>query len=108
MSSPSVTVITPLPPASAATPVVVTIIGTAAVPLRRAWVSVVFPGIVGDEVVHNGDRFGAFYTNATNTRTSVTNGYRFTVLRDGGWPAGAFPLSASFTINAVDTLGNGT
>ncbi len=108
MSSPAVTIITTLPPTSAATPVVVTVVGTASVALRRAWISVALPGVVGDEVVHNGDRFGVFYTNATNTRTSITNGYQYTIIRDGGWPAGAFPLAASFTINAVDTAGNGT
>jgi len=108
MSNPVVTIVTPLPPASATTPVVFTVVGTAAVALRRAWASAAFPGIVGDEVVHNGDRFGAFYTNGINTRTSITNGYQFTVLRDGGWPVGSFPVAASFTINAVDTLGNGT
>lgn len=108
MSNPVVTIVTSLPPTTAATPIVVTVVGTMAVALRRAWISVAFPGIVGDEVVHNGDRFGANYTNSTNTRASITNGYQFTILRDGGWPPGALPVAASFTINAVDTLGNGT
>lgn len=108
MSGPVVTIVTPLPPTTSTTPVVVTVVGGAGVALRRAWVSAAFPGIVGDEVVHNGDRFGAFYTNGTNTRAAITNGYQFTLLRDGGWPVGALPVTASFTINAVDTLGNGT
>jgi len=108
MANVVVTIITTLPPASATTPIVFTVAGATGVGLRRAWSSVTFPGVVGDEVVHNGDRFGAFYTNATNTRTSITNGFQFTVLRDGGWPPGAFPLAASFTISGVDTLGNGT
>ncbi len=102
------TIITPLPPASSTTPIVFTIAGASGVGLRRMWASVVHPGVVGDDVIHNGDRFGAFYTNGINTRTSITNGFQVTCLRDGGWLPGAFPLTASFTINGVDTLGNGT
>ncbi len=108
MANVVVNIITTLPPASVATPVVFTVAGATGVGLRLAWASVTLPGIVGDEVIHNGVRFGAFYTNGTNTRTAITNGFQYTVLRDGGWPVGAFPLAASFTINAVDTLGNGT
>jgi hypothetical protein len=108
MANVVVTMITSLPPASATTPIVFTVAGASGVGLRLAWASLALPGIVGDEVVHNGARFGAFYANGVNTRTSITDGFQFTVLRDGGWPVGAFPLLASFTINAVDTLGNGT
>lgn len=106
-AAPGINIVTSLPPTSSTTPVVITVVGAASVPLRRAWISVVFPGLIGDEVIHNGNRFGAFYTNGINTRASITNGYQYTILRDGGWPAGSFPLSTSFTINAVDTLGNG-
>jgi len=108
VSIPVITIVTSLPPSSAATPVVITVVGTASVALRRSWISAAFPGIIGDEVIHNSDRFGAFYTNGTNTRVSITNGYQYTILRDGGWPVGAFPLASSFAISAVDTLGNGT
>ena len=108
MSAPVVTIVTSLPPATSSTPIVITVAGTASVGLRRAWLSAAFPGIVGDEVIHNGDRFGAFYSGGTNTRTSITNGYQFTLLRDGGWPVGALPLTTSFNVSAVDTLGNGT
>lgn len=107
MSDPIVTIITPLPPTTATTPIVFTVVGGAGAPIRRMWASVTFPGIVGEDVVHNSSRFGAFYTNGVNTRVSITNGYQVTILRDGGWPVGAFPVAASFTINAVDTLGNG-
>jgi hypothetical protein len=108
MSAPLVTFVTTLPPATKTTPIVFTVVGTASVGIRRAWASLAFPGIVGDEVVHNGSRFGAFYTGGTNTRAAITNGYQYTILRDGGWPDGALPLLTSFTVNAVDTLGNGT
>ncbi len=107
MSAPVITILTALPPASATTPIVFTVTGVG-VAVRRMWASVVFPGIIADDVIYNGDRFGAFYTNAMNTRVSITDGYQVTILRDGGWPVGAFPMAASFTINAVDTSGNGT
>lgn len=107
MATPVITILTSLPPPAPTTPIVVTVVGSGTA-IRRAWISVAFPGIIGDEVVHNGDRFGAFYSNPTNTRTTVTNGYQYTLLRDGGWPPGASPLAGSFTINAVDTLGAGT
>ena len=110
---PVVTILTPLPPSTANTPIVFTVVGGAGFPLRRAWVDLVLPGIIGMEVIHNGDRFGAFYANPTNTRTAYTDGsnrvgYQYTILRDGGWPVGSFPLTTSFDISAVDTIGNGT
>jgi hypothetical protein len=113
VAPPGVVIQTALPPATSGTPVVITVVGGAGVPLRRAWIDAVLPGIVGTEVVHNGSRFGAFYTGPTNTRTAYTDGtgrvgYRYTILRDGGWPAGSFPLASSFEVSAVDTIGNGT
>lgn len=111
---PAVSIDTPLPPTTAGTPIVITVVGgNVSIPIRRAWIDVVFPGILASEVIHNSTRFGVFYSNGTNTRVAYTDaagrvGYRYTVLRDGGWPSGAFPLAASFTINAVDTIGNGT
>lgn len=111
---PVVTITTPLPPTTAGTPVVITVVGgNVGAMIRRAWIDVVLPGILANEVIHNSVRFGAFYSNGINSRTTYTDalgrvGYRYTILRDGGWPVGAFPLIASFTINAVDTLGNGT
>jgi hypothetical protein len=38
------------------------------------------------EVAFDGAGFTARYSNPANTQTSITNGYRFTVLRNGGWP----------------------
>lgn len=112
--APITTFNTSLPPATASTPVVVIVTGgNANIPLRRAWIDVAFPGILASEVIHNGSQFGVFYTNPINTRTSYVDaigrtGYQYTILRDGGWPVGAFPVIASFNINAVDTIGNGT
>lgn len=102
----TVTIVTSLPPATASTPVVITVTPGGVLPLRRCWLDVHFPGIVGDEVVHNSSRFGAFYTGNTNTRVTLPGGgYQFTILRDGGWPVGSFPLVSSFDVYAVDTGG---
>lgn len=56
-----------------------------------------------DEVVHDGDNFTAQYQGPSNTRTSIVNGYHYTVLRDGGWRVGDPPI---FTVYAIDTSGN--
>jgi hypothetical protein len=106
--SPLITVVTALPPATQQTPIVITISGSTGFPIRKAWINAHFPGIVGDETVFTGSRFGVFYTNNTNTRVSNNNGgYTFTILRDGGWPS-QLPLITSFDIGAVDTVGGAT
>lgn len=38
------------------------------------------------DVVHDGDSFRGRYTSTENTRSAITDGYRYTVLRRGGWP----------------------
>ena len=43
------------------------------------------PDIV--EVVHDGDGFRGMYNTGSNTRVALGNGFRYTVLRKGGWPA---------------------
>jgi hypothetical protein len=58
-------------------------------------------GVLLDEVVHDGTQFGAMYQNASNTRTPITDGYRYTILRDGGWVVGGPTL----TVYATDTRG---
>lgn len=37
------------------------------------------------EVIHDGTNFRGAYLGAANTRTAISGGYHFTVLRDGGW-----------------------
>lgn len=69
--------------------------------LRRVMVVASFPGLDLEEVVHNGTSWGPRYSLAPNARTAITNGYRFTVLRRGGWPA-----PPTLTAYAVDTAGN--
>lgn len=106
---PDIVIVTSLPPATASTPIVVQVIPTGPYPIRKAWIDAHFPGIIGTEVIHNSVNFGAYYTNNTNTRTTLpSGGYQFTILRDGGWPVGSFPLTTSFDAFAVDTIGNST
>lgn len=60
-----------------------------------------FDGLVGTEVVHDGIAFKGHYSNAANTRTSITNGYRYRILRDGGWPG-----SPTVEPVAIDSAGH--
>lgn len=54
-----------------------------------------------EEVVHNGNAFGPMYSRDPNRREAISGGYRYTLLRRGGWPS-------SPTIDAYpfDTAGN--
>ena len=53
---------------------------------RRTFVNVKFPGRVHDRV-HDGTSFGLHYQNGSNRRVRIANGFQYTILRDGGWPA---------------------
>lgn len=91
--------ITPISTISKSTPIIIDVYSTT-VPLRRAWVNASYAGFLPDDMVHNSDRFGSAYQGSTNVRSNITNGYRFTLLRDGGWPG-----TPSITVHAVDSLG---
>jgi hypothetical protein len=52
-------------------------------------------------LVHHGDGFNADFSNAFNTRTVIANGYRYTILPDGGWPA-----APTVTPVAIDIAGH--
>lgn len=54
-----------------------------------------------DEVVHNGTEFRGLYINYAS-RIAISNGYRYTVARSGGWPPGA---TVTFMVYAVDAEG---
>jgi hypothetical protein len=69
--------------------------------LRLIKIEAVFAPGSTIEVVHNGFVFNTMYSNASNTRTPITGGYHYTILRDGGWPG-----AVTFTPYAVDTSGN--
>ncbi len=55
--------------------------------LQRVVVLVSFPNLNLYEVAHDGDALGPVYRNSFCTRTPITNGFRYTLLRDSGWPS---------------------
>jgi len=59
-----------------------------------------FPSLNILEVVNMDGVFSANY-QALSSRTSITNGFHYSVLRAGGWPA-----SPSFIVKSVDSDGN--
>ena len=93
-----ITVISPAvgTPISKHTPLVVEV--TSSTTLQRVFLSVSMGGVLPEEVVHRGGTtFAPTYQNSTNARASIAGGYRFTVLRDGGWPG-----LPSLHVEAVD------
>jgi len=66
--------------------------------VRRVIVTVLLNGV--EEVIHNGVGFRPGYA-AGSTRQGVAGGWRFRVLRTGGWPA-----SPTFSVYAFDDDGN--
>lgn len=67
---------------------------------RRIFVVAFFPATGVTEVVHDGDGFRGFYA-ASSSRMMISAGFRYTVLRSGGWPAA--PTIQTF---AIDRAGN--
>jgi hypothetical protein len=53
-----------------------------------------------EEVVHNGDSFRGYYSTSSS-RVIIAGGFRYTVLRAGGWPS-----TPRITIFAIDVAGN--
>lgn len=51
------------------------------------------------DVVHDGTSFGPAYDSAS-TRASITNGFRYSIVRNGGWPS-----SPTITPFAIDSDG---
>lgn len=58
-----------------------------------------FVGRPVEEVIFRNDGFAANYVDST--RVDIANGYRFTLVRTGGWPA-----SPIFDPDVVDAAGN--
>lgn len=67
---------------------------------RRIIVMASFPLLDVLDVVHDGDKFGPAYSQRSQ-RTTITNGYRYTLVRNGGWPA-----SPTIVPYAIDRDGN--
>lgn len=45
-----------------------------------------FPNIEVREVIHDGNSFSVNYSGSGNARVAIPNGFRYSVLRRGGWP----------------------
>jgi hypothetical protein len=103
-SAPSVAVISPAP-GSIIEPEAISIFDVLdATALQKVFVFVKY-GWLGDvEVLWDGDDFTGRY-KARSSRATITNGYRFTVGRIGGWPTPPSGLSdgPQFIVRAFDT-----
>lgn len=91
---------------SASTPMVFDV--TAAGGLRRVDVDMIIRpaaggGISVDEVALSAEGFGLLYSDAPNSKSTITNGFRVTLLRRGGWPA---EHQVRERIDAIDRAGN--
>lgn len=54
---------------------------------RRILVLVQFTGLEIYDTAFDGSTFGQRYLGPGNSKVAITNGFRFTLLREGGWPA---------------------
>ncbi|HVW29228.1 MAG TPA: hypothetical protein VHC69_27870 [Polyangiaceae bacterium] len=68
--------------------------------LRLIFIVAFFPSTGVTEVVHDGASFRGFYS-ARSSRMMIAGGFRYVVLRSGGWPAA--PTIQTF---ALDRAGN--
>jgi hypothetical protein len=102
-SSVDYTVADPAPPVDAVPPVIANVSPAPGSPLdpnqpvsfditddtglfRRILVTVRYAATGQTEVVHDGDTFLGFYQLACS-RDPITDGYHYSILRDGGWPS---------------------
>lgn len=101
-STPSVVIVSPVSPNPLLqdTPIVFTV--TDPNQLRRVFVYIVLAERAPFEVVHDGLRWGGSFTNGVNSRVSITNGYQYTILRDGGWPV--TPLLRVLPVNTMGSV----
>ena len=67
----------------------------------RIMVVAQFASVAQPEIVHDGEDFTDNYSNGSNTRTAIANGYRYVILRNGGWLS-----QVSVTPLAIDAGGN--
>jgi len=68
--------------------------------LRRVIITAKYQRAKIQEVVHDGYDFGFSYLGSSNVISSISGGFHYVMLRDGGWPEG--PILTTF---AVDTSG---
>lgn len=65
------------------------------------WIS--FDAGANADMVHDDAGFFAKYASGSS-RVAITNGYRYTIYRDGGWPAALTDLR--LTVRPFDATGN--
>jgi len=98
-SAPDVVIVGPAAgtPVDALTPLVLEV--TDDIALGMLIIAARFPTRGIEEVVHNGQRFAAQYDGASS-RVAVAAGFRFTILRNGGWVD-----APTIDVYAVDAAG---
>lgn len=73
--------------------------------IRRIILHATIQNLSGSEVIHDGENFNErYYSGASNVRTSISNGFHYVILRDGGWPNG--PGLITLIPFAIDIKGN--
>lgn len=100
-SNPEITIVSPPTGSALGRNDLITFDITDDLPFRRIMVVADFSGTLSKEMVHDGDAFSYKYSGLANTRTEISGGYRYTVLRDNGW------LNSPFlTPYAIDISGS--
>ena len=66
--------------------------------------SMLMPGLGNEEMIHNGTKFSPRYLGVINQRTNITDGFRYDILRDGGW-ASRLGSTLTLIIAVVDSTG---
>lgn len=60
-----------------------------------------FPAAKIKEIILDGNGFGPMYSNGSNSQTVITNGFHYTVLRDGGWLPNDGPVITPFILDTT-------
>jgi hypothetical protein len=66
--------------------------------LERVLVLVSYPNLNIYEMAHDGDSRGPRYANTFCSRVPITNGFRYTLLRDEGWPSSPRVIPMAFDV----------
>lgn len=98
-TDPTVTLVSPSANSEIArtTPIVVDVTDEGGLAAVFVWID--YP-VGPPDLVHTGDAFTALFAGGS-TRSSITDGYRFTLRREGGWP-----YAPTVRIKPVDGSGN--
>ncbi len=109
-TKPVVTIISPAPgdELGPSVPIVFTVTDNSGL-FRRILPAIRFegPGAGNTELVHDGDEFLGGYVLQSD-RQPITQGFQYTVLRDGGWPISFIPrdVETILRVFAIDRAGN--